>query len=190
MKKSVFLAVAAWSAWLLTGCGGGAEGEDTLMSSEPPADEQPYVNPGYDHKDPSGGEVHSMACQSSWDPAIAEARRLIGIYCGSISACGNNDSYGHHDLKLSNGNYCGCYNYIWNNRGNYPWNTLQVIYHEPYACSWNHIHLQVMNTCNYKHMNLDEGYNGTQNDCYDQESSTYTDKYFCQAGSRKGTCNN
>lgn len=187
---------AACSLWFLAGCGGvEAPMGDDSPGHEAPASPSVHVEgegPEHEHGSPGDpdAEVSAMACQASYHSAITRARELIRANCSSISACGNNDSFSHHDLKLSDGDYCQCYNYIWNNRGSYPWTDLQVIYHERYACTWNHIHLRVVNTCGTFHLNLDEGYGGSQNDCYDNESSTYVDKYFCSAGSRKGTCNN
>src|SRR5829696_7540155 len=103
-------------------------------------------------------EAEQELCLASYDPVVADARALIAANCGAISACGGSDTDIHSDIQLANGNYCDCYSYMWNNRNAYPWSSLQVIYHEPGACSWNHIHLKKMTACGYFHFHLDEGY--------------------------------
>jgi hypothetical protein len=138
-------------------------------------------------------EAEQMVCLASYDQAIMDARALITANCGAISACGGSDATNHNDLQLTNGSYCNCYDYMWSNRNSYPWNSLQVIYHEAGACSWPHIHLKTMNACGYFHFDLDEGYDaatGQSNDgdCWDDEPNSQVDKFFCSTGARKGTC--
>jgi hypothetical protein len=135
------------------------------------------------------GEVAQAACVS-YDPLIEQARSLIAQNCGVISACGGGDTYTHHDLFLSNQQYCACYDYMWNNRNSSPWNALQVIYHEPGpGCSSPHIHLEKKNTCGVLHFDLDEGKGGgTGMDCWDDEPTADIDEHFCYSGTRKSTC--
>lgn len=138
-------------------------------------------------------EVEQKVCQQSYDPVVADARALIAANCGGISACGGIDTALHSDIQLQNGSYCDCYSYMWSNRSSYPWNSLQVFYHEPGACSWPHIHLEKKNKCGLFHFDLDEGYDAASGlpgdgDCEDDEPSHLIDKAFCSSGSLKGAC--
>lgn len=181
MNRNKLFAVAVIGVWL-AGCGGV---EDVGENVEPTGI---VYEDGDAHTSSTQevGKVHATACLSSYDTRIQDARNWITANCGSISACGSGDTSTHADLKLSNAAYCTCYSKMWNVRNSYPFDGLQVIYHEVSACSWNHIHLQVKNTCGILHFDLDEG---TDNDCYDNESTSMMDEFFCSAGSRKGTCN-
>jgi hypothetical protein len=125
-----------------------------------------------------------------YDPLITQAQSLIQANCGGIYTYGGRETSIHSDIFLSmKSKYCDCYTYMWNNRANSPWKDLQVIYHEPISCNAPHIHLKKMNTCNYFHFDLDESSATGDSNC-NAGDGTQIDKYFCQAGSRKGTCDN
>lgn len=126
-----------------------------------------------------------LSCLSSYSPRITAARNWIASHCGPISACGSLDTSMHSDLKLLSGDYCGCYAQLWNVKDSDPFNGLQVIYHEPAACAWNHIHLKEESRCGMLHFDVDEG---TDGDCYDNEPNSKIDAFLCSGGRRASSC--
>jgi hypothetical protein len=75
---------------------------------------------------------------------VGTVTNAIATNCGGVAGCTNTTDT-HNDLRLSNSNYCACYEWLWSQRNAAPFNSVQIFYHNAAAnqCGSNyHIHVQ------------------------------------------------
>ena len=114
--------------------------------------------------------VATSAAEAAYVAEITSAHAKIQAKCGGFTDY-KQDDY-HSDLFLTNGQYCNCYEYLWNQRDTYPFNALQVIYHEAASCqNGAHIHLQKKNLNGRIHYCVDQS-SDADGACYANATNT------------------
>jgi hypothetical protein len=126
----------------------------------------------------------------------------IAANCGGVSGCTNTTST-HNDLRLSGKGYCACYDWLWSKRNTFPYNSVQIFYHNAAAgqCGSNyHIHIEKKNggACNNGmgglwHMDIDTSSAESPSLCVNND--TRIDRFYnssCVATDNKqsGVCVN
>jgi hypothetical protein len=148
----------------------------------------------------SADDYTTLGCIGYYVPPVRDARDYIANHCGGISGCGSIESSTHSDVFLTNRSlYCSCYSDLWSRRNTYPFNQVQIIYHETSSCTLPHIHIKTASFQNGMiRFDVDENADGAGQDCDDKEWQLVNQSppiYMVDwlngfSQSRKGTCDN
>jgi hypothetical protein len=184
MKAIRILLVTGLSAVAIA-CGAQDQWSDSNTEVEPEAEISANLS--------AGAPVHSLsACRTSYDADVAAVRTYIKNNCGGIVSCGSGDTETHSDVFLNSGKYCSCYSKLWAKRATGSFAKVQVIYHEPQACTGaKHIHIQKKALCGRWHYDIDES---TDGNCTHEEPANLVDRYTGGSScallhdTRVGTC--
>ena len=128
--------------------------------------------------------VLSNITWAQYDAHITAARQFVNDHCSGISSSGTGETSTHSDVALNGNRFCECYDKIWDARNEYPFNEVQVIYHEKESCNWPHLHFEHKSSA--LKMDVDESDN-SDGQCYNDENSSTVDKWAGKP-ERRGAC--
>ena len=176
---------------LMVGCGG---------TEVDPADPAGAVA----GEEPTLGQSQSALVTCAGGGNVATVTNAIAANCGGIAGCSFTEtSPAHNDIRLSGSGYCACYEWLWSKRNTFPYNSVQIIYHNAATgqCGANyHIHVQKKNggACNNGmgglwHMDLDTSPAESPSLCVDNDTRidrTYNSTCGAIENKQSGACVN